>query len=275
MYISTMQDHDRKDERKREFLPRIVQLGGTLPTSHADTGDIWTPVIPEKDEMTISTYGRAQNVKCAKYKNLYEYDRKHKNMFSLKKNLWKIPSLGNNFLPFQKKSQGSSEEVIGLYRPKFHRWYSRLVHENTVVLPPIETSRRANDNVHDPSNLNEKKYIAEQHHRIGPRERFTRDELYIPDVYSQCLTCRECRKQYANDVFVQSRALRADCIPICNFAGDSRKRTMRNRQHCDVLGERYCKSCMELRNKDFSLQLEDKLLINSDLKQVHFKSAFF
>lgn len=270
-----MQNHDRKDERKRECLPRIVQLGGTLPTNRADTDDIWTPVFPEKINMTISTNDRAQNARCAKYKNLYEYDRKHKDIFNLKKNLWKIPGLGNNFLPFQKKSQGSSEEVIGLYRPKFHRWYSRLVHENTVVLPPIETSRRSTENMHDPSNLKEKNYIAEQHHRIDPRERFTRDELFIPDVYSQCLTCRECRRQYANDVFVQSRALRADCIPICSFAGDSRKRTTCNRQHCDVLGERYCKSCMELRNKNFSLQIEGKLLNNCDLNEVHYKSAFY
>ncbi|XP_045198856.2 uncharacterized protein LOC123553177 [Mercenaria mercenaria] len=275
MYLRTRQDLGRKFENKKEVLPTVVQLGSTLPAKRAYENDIWTPFIPERKEISPRTES-LHTVKCPKFKNLYEYNKKHNDKFNLKRNLWKIPSLGNNFLPFQKKSpHSSSEEVIGLYRPKFHRWYSRLVHENTVVLPPIETSERVKDDVPDSSKLSEKKYIVEQHKRTGPRERFTRDELYIPNVYSQCFTCRECQKQYANDVFNQTWQLRNASTPTCNTSNSSAKRAVLKRQHCDVLGERYCKSCIEKRNKNFSLQIEDKLLNSNDLDKVHYRSSFF
>lgn len=274
MYLSTGQDAGRKFENKREILPKVVQLGGSLPSKRAYENKIWTPTSSERKETTSKNVNELPNVKCRKFKNLFEYNQKYKDTFNLKRNLWKIPSLGNNFLPFQNKGpHKTSEEVVGLYRPKFQRWYSRLVHENTVILPPIETSERVKYDLNDPNNLNEKKYIAEQHQKTGPRERFTRDELYIPDVYSQCFTCRECRKEYANDVFNQTCGLRSDTMPLCHSSTESAKREGLRRQHCDVLGERYCKACIEKRNKSFSLKIEDKLLNNNDLKKVHYKSS--
>lgn len=275
MYLSTRQDVGKKLEKKREVLPTVVQLGGTLPSRSTYENEIWTPVIPER-KMASKNSNAVQSVKCRKFKNLYEYNKKYNDAFNLKRNLWKIPSLGNNFLPFQNKGpHTTSEEVIGLYRPKFQRWYSRLEHENTVILPPIETSERVKYNVNDPCNLKEKKYIEEQSKQTGPRERFTRDELYLPGVYSQCFTCRECRKDYANDVFIQTWEFRNENTPLCHSNMDSARRATSKRQHCDVLGERYCKSCIEKRNKNFSLNIEDKLLNNNDLRKVHYKSSLY
>lgn len=273
--VRSRSDVVRKSEDKKELLPTVVQLGSTLPVNRAYENEIWTQVIPDSKNSSPRS-DTMQNVRCRKFKNLYEYNKKHNDKFNLQRNLWKIPSLGNNFLPFKKKGNNSpSEEVVGLYRPKFHRWYSRLVHENTVILPPIETSERVKDEIPDSVNLNEKKYIIDQQKREGPRERFARDELFFPNVYNQCFTCRECRKQYANDVYSQTWLSRNATSPTCYTTSSTGRRAVLKRQHCDVLGERYCRACIEKRNKNFSLQIEDKLLNNNDIDKVHYKSSQF
>lgn len=266
-----------KPSSKKEMLPKIVQLGATIPVKRKQADDTWMPILTEPKVTSSSSNMTSQTTKCQKFKNLFEYNKKYNDKFNLKRNLWKIPSMGNNFLPFQKKGDpDSADEATGLYRPNFQNWYSRLVHENTVILPPIETSGRVRENFHEPTNLLEKKYILKQMKNTGPRERFLRDEIHLPDVYSQCFTCKECQREYVNDVYVQTWKQRNDVTPLCTVKtrhGESGRRASRKKQHCDVLGERYCRACIERRNKNFSLNIENKLARSKDMKSVHYRNT--
>ncbi|XP_052811335.1 uncharacterized protein LOC128238985 [Mya arenaria] len=277
---------------RKKVLPKIVQLGHQLPVKRPDELDVWTPVDVSGEIMSSEcshsyrASDGADKHRCPKFKNLFEYNIQHGDKYQIGRRLWKIPSIGNNFMPFHDKHSKSSEkDEIAMYRPKFQRWYNRLVHENTVILPPIETSERVKDNVFESNNFNEKKYVLKRNKNTGPRERFVRDEMYLPDAYSTCFTCKECHKQYASDAYVQTWAKRNQLSPTCtttttssiNGASTYRRngRSIENRgQHCDVLGERYCQACVEWRNKMFSLQVEDKLANSNDLKKVHYSTRF-
>lgn len=266
-----------KSTPRREVLPKIVHLGGTIHPKRKKPTDTWMPVQPDQvisgvtNHVTSHTTGRSR-----KFKNLFEYNKQYNDKFNLKRSLWKIPSMGNNFLPFkQKNDPDSAEEVVGLYRPNFRKWYSRLTHENTLIETPTETSLRIRDLVHDPNNLHEKKYILEQMKETGQRERFVRDEIHLPDIYPQCYTCAECKRQYASDVYIQTWKKRNDVTTSCATStrnGESGKRTLRKKQHCDVLGERYCRSCIERRNKNFSVQIENSITGAKKVNSIHYKS---
>ena len=263
-----------KFKPRREVLPNVVQLGATLPTKRHTSETTWFNISPE---VTLTTSHSPRSIKCPKFKNLYEYNQHYNDKFNLKRSLWKIPSMGNNFLPFRKKnSPDDSEEVNGLYRPTFRKWYNRLVHENTIIKSPTETSTRIRDNVHEPTSLREKKYILEQLKGTGARERFVRDEMHMPDVYPQCFTCRECQKQYASDMYVQTWQKPNEFSPECvstSSKSEPDKPLFRKKQHCDVLGERSCLSCVEHRNKNFSLQIENKLSVSRKASNIHYKSS--
>lgn len=277
----------RKEQRtalhnKLEVQPGVVLLGSEIPSLRADVDYSWAR--PIGTAVGSSRPASRDNVSTVdrknRYKNLFEYNKKHADTFDFKTKLWKIPSIGNNFLPFRGKGlhvSPNSEEVIGLYRPTFHRWYSRLVHENTIVLPPIETSQRVKENIHEPNNYNEKKYIDKERRTTGPRERFTRDELYLPHVYNQCFSCRECRKVYANEVFNQNWATRNSSSPLHTRRSGkmTSPQALDQRQHCDVLGERYCKDCIESRNKTFSLLIEENLMNNNNLTKIHYRNIIY
>lgn len=260
---------------RKEVAPRIVQLGGSLPAKpHEYYSRLWTPALSEKAEFEQKSVNGLPVVKCPKFKNLFEYSQKYNEALNFKRKLWLTPGVGNNILPVKKTSpRPLPDEAIGLYQPDFHKWYNRLVHENTIVLPPIDTSNRMKETVHDSRSLREKKYIAEARRQTGPRERFARDELYVPDVYNQCFTCGECHRQYVNDIYSKTWSLRNSQNTTCSSTTDDR--TNMTRQTCDVLGERYCKACIESRNKNFSLRIEDRLLNNNDLRKVHYKSVMF
>ncbi|KAH3739831.1 hypothetical protein DPMN_046521 [Dreissena polymorpha] len=281
---------------RKEILPKIVQLGHSLPARFPDELDIWTPVeVVDNDRniktaRTLPSRTREASSKCRKYRNLFEYSQHNEDTFELTRGLWKMPSIGNNFLPFRKcnsRKTSDAQEDIALYRPKFHRCISRLVHEHTVILPPIETSERVKSNVFDPSNLHEKIYVFRRYKGTGQRERFVRDEMHVPDIYPQCFTCRECQKQYTSEVYSQSLTKRKSKSPACLSilasylesnktvpTSKSGKRRTLQRQHCDVLGERYCKSCKELRNKGISRQIENSLINNNKLANVHYTQRY-
>ncbi|KAL4232470.1 hypothetical protein ACF0H5_007163 [Mactra antiquata] len=259
--------------KRGEVLPRIIQLGGSLPASQDVHSRTWTPSVPEKPCKVDRDLNGSPVVKCPKFKNLNGYSQTYNDSLDIKSKLWLTPEVGNNIQPQGPSLRSQSQETIGLYRRDFQKWYNKLIHENTIVLPPIDTSKRVKETIYDSRNLREKKYIAEVHKQTGPRERFTRDELYVPDVYQQCFTCNECHRQYANDMFARTWSVRNSFKPTCNST--VKKRTNLMRQTCDVLGERYCKSCIESRNRNFSLKIENKLINNNDLKKVHYKSALF
>lgn len=262
-----------KSKTRREVLPNVVQLGATLPIKRQRAEETWVPVLPDLTSVTNQT---PRTTRCPKFKNLFEYNKHYNDKFNLKRSLWKIPSMGNNFLPFKKKNDPDcTEEAVELYRPTFSKWYNRLVHENTVVKSPIETSGRVQDNFFDSANLYEKKYILDQMKGTGSRERFARDEIHLPDVYPQCYTCRECQTQYTSDVYAQTWQKRNALSPLCTSKGrntDNGKRLLRKQQHCDVLGERYCLSCIENRNKNFSLNIESGLSSSREANKIHYKN---
>ncbi|KAH3708994.1 hypothetical protein DPMN_068454 [Dreissena polymorpha] len=127
---------------------------------------MWTPYVDNDINIntarTLTSRTRDSSSKCRKYRNLFEYSQHNEDKLDLTRGLWKLPSIGNNFLPFRKcnsRKSTDAHEDIARYRPKFHRCISRLVHENTVILPPIETSERVKSKVYDPTNLHEKLYV--------------------------------------------------------------------------------------------------------------------
>ena len=273
---------DRLAHRK-EMQPPIIQLGCQLPFKRREDPPTWSPIDPKLSDAYFPTpTPKDANDKladvCPKFRNLFEYNIKHKDTYSEGKKLWKIPSIGNNILPkTEKLTRRNSNEDIGLYKPQFDRWYSRIVHENTVILPPLKTSTRLQEKTLDPTDVKEKRYVFKAFANTGPRERFVRNELYLPDVYSECFTCRECQNQYSSDVYIQTLKRRNSKSPNCVSTSTSpqRQRSFSDkRQRCDVLGERYCQSCIERRNRLFSLQVEDSLLNSNGSKKLHYTSRF-
>ena len=272
----------RQEIQKKELVPRVVQPGARLPSLHRDVTDVWTPLFPgtrerdkkEETEQEAKLSDRSVSSRQQKYKNLFEYKQRHKADFGLKTNLWKIPNYSRNVLPtstVEANDSKSKMKISGLYEQNFQRWYGRLVHENTVILPPIETSVRAKENVFDSTNLTEKKYVMKDKIRTGNLEKFASDEMYLPDVYGQFFTCKECRSNYVKDMFGQRSFKRHKTVPITSRENTRFYKSVAEKQHCDVLGERYCRSCIEKRNKVFFREIEDQLLSVKDLSKIHYK----
>ncbi|KAH3706059.1 hypothetical protein DPMN_065438 [Dreissena polymorpha] len=151
---------------RKKVMPKIVQLENALPARFPDELEMWTPYVDNginiNNARTLPSRTRDSSSKCRKYRNLFEYSQHNEDKLDLTRRLWKLPSIGNNFLPFRKcnsRKSTDAHEDIARYRPKFNRCISRQVHENTLILPLIETSERVKSNVYDPTNLHEKLYV--------------------------------------------------------------------------------------------------------------------
>lgn len=267
----TLKRKRKKADPREVYLP-VVQLGTTLKSENDDVDDIWT--ISTEDRHMEKCQPKHSQGKNPTYRNIYEFSQKHRTNIPLHKGYWKIPGLTNNLLG------GHSEDFLakrhlkekGLYETKFRNWYSRLVHENTVVLPPIQTSTRAQENVTDSKGLSEKNYILSHLHNSGPVKRFARDEIHFPSVFSNRMGCRECRRIYTSEMFTENYLSRNLTSPACCKSPDE----VENRigiHHCDVLGERYCKKCTEKRNRRFSKALEESVPSSSGNAYVHYRPS--
>ncbi|CAG2239193.1 unnamed protein product [Mytilus edulis] len=126
--------------------------------------------------------------------------------------------------------------------------------QNSIILPPIATSRRMKGNVFDEDKLQEKRYVMMDAFGEGKMSRFARDQCYLPSVYSQFLNCKTCKKSYMNDKYIEEYKKRNYKTPTCS------NRLMNSKVHfCDVLGKRCCATCIESENREFSRRIENRL----------------
>ena len=256
-----------------ELCLPVVNLGASLKPENQDLDEIWT-YSSEPSPLYRQNY---QNVnerqtpasKSPEYKNIYELSRAYKTSLPLNKGYWKIPGLSKNLIGDHSKGSGTHLKEKGVYEAKFRKWYNNNVHENTVILPPMQTSTR--ENVYDAAKVAEKNYIWRHTHVSNPFKRFSRSEIHLPRIYSNCLGCRECRRIYTNEIFTENYLSRNNKSPMCCKSPDMADSSV-GIHHCDVLGERYCKNCIEKRNKRFSRQLENSIFSVTDK---HVKSPHY
>lgn len=145
----------------------------------------------------------------------------------------------------------------GLYDPKLNDMYALLSQrERSVVLPPLESPKATNFKVLDQDKLREKMYVLEDLDTQPIVSKFERDEVFIPSVYSKHFACRECRTAYVTTMFTKQYVRRNKRNPKCSKPSDAEKE---RRHFCDVLGKRFCASCIERENRKFSKSLQRSL----------------
>ncbi|RUS83655.1 hypothetical protein EGW08_008561 [Elysia chlorotica] len=76
-------------------------------------------------------------------------------------NLWENPKLSRKDTLLDSISDRNLLDQKTLFSKKVDASYSRITHENTVILPPVECNRRHRDVLGDSSYLLEKKYVNE------------------------------------------------------------------------------------------------------------------
>lgn len=153
-------------------------------------------------------------------------------------------------------SHRASPEVreTGLYNPTISDMFVLLSHrEDSVALPPSESPRVGDLLTVDQDKVREKQYVLDDIYRQPVVSRFERDELYIPSVYSKYFACRECRTAYVSKMFTKQYVRRNNRDPKCFKPSNAEKE---RRHFCDVLGKRFCASCMERENRKFSRSLQ-------------------
>lgn len=142
----------------------------------------------------------------------------------------------------------------GLYNPTISDMFVLLSQrEDSVALPPSESPRSGVLLAVDQDKVREKQYVLDDINRQPFVSRFERDELYIPSVYSKYFACRECRTAYVSKMFTKQYVRRNNRDPKCFKPSDAEKE---RRHFCDVLGKRFCASCMERENRKFSRSLQ-------------------
>lgn len=252
-----------------EMRLSVVHLGTTLKAENHDVDDVWS----YSAEQGSGGHREIRKSSKSPYKNMYELSRKNKNDIPLNKGYWKIPGLSSNLLGDYSKDFLSKKHLKGkgIYEAKFRKWYSTLEQEKSLILPPIKTTTLAHDSVFDPSKLEEKNYISQHLSSSSPLKRFARDQVHLPRIYSNCLGCRDCRRTYTNEIFIENYLTRNNILPMCGKSPDE-PGNISGIHHCDVLGERYCKNCIEKRNRRFSQQLEDSV-VGSDMKYTHYSGT--
>lgn len=142
----------------------------------------------------------------------------------------------------------------GLYSKHVDNLYQVLTRQNSIMLPSVKTSKRMKRNKYDDDKLREKQYIMKDFFTEGKMSKFARDQCYVPSVYSQYLKCKTCKKSYMNDKYIEEYKKRNQRAPVCSNPPITKKS-----HFCDVLGKRYCGTCIESENRQFSRQIEDRL----------------
>ena len=247
----------------------VVQLGTTLRSENGSVDNFWA-YTAEKRLTGLPGLKHAQGTsRYPKYKNMYEFSKRNKSIIPLHKGYWKIPGLSKNIL-VNHSDEGFAKKHLkerGMYETKFRDWYSRLVHENTVVLPPIKTSTRVREDVPDSTKLSEKNYISKQLLQPGSVKQFEQHELRFPYIDSKGTMCRECQRNNTGSV-LGTYLPRSNKSPGYCKSPDMVGHVV-EKDHCDVLGERYCKKCTEKQYKRFSKEIEQSLLSTSDTTCMH------
>lgn len=142
----------------------------------------------------------------------------------------------------------------GLYSKQVDRLYNLLTRQNSIILPPIQTSRRMKHNVYDEDKLKEKRYIMSDVFTEGKMARYARDQCYVPSVYTKFLSCRTCKKSFMDNKYMEDYKLRNNKNPHCSNSSRTDKS-----HFCDVLGKRCCAQCIESENRLFSRGIEERL----------------
>ena len=273
------QKRRRQIVRPDEITLPVVHLGASLKPENHDLDELWT-YSPAPSPLYSKTSPKSDKdtqtpvPKSPKHKNIFELSNAYKTSLPLNKGYWKIPGLSTNLIGFHSKESLSktASKDKGVYERKFRNWYNNCLHDNPRMLPPIQNSTSTRENVYDATKVAEKKYISRQIHVSSPYKRFSRSEVHLPKIYSNCLGCRECRRNYTGEIFTENYLSRNDKSPMCCKSPDMTFSSI-GRHHCDVLGERYCKDCIEKRNKRFSRKLEDNILSLSGINNTHYSPA--
>ncbi|XP_060079607.1 uncharacterized protein LOC132559021 [Ylistrum balloti] len=146
----------------------------------------------------------------------------------------------------------------GIYSDSVDKLYKLVTRENSVMLPPLQTSGRIKSNISNYIDMAEKKYVMKDFKTEGRISKFARDEVYFPSVNKDLFTCYECRRRYVSDMFTEAFAARNSKKPQCVAinAPNSKKHKkafVKSRgtraQFCDVLGKRFCSECGESENR--------------------------
>ncbi|XP_033739784.1 uncharacterized protein LOC117327065 [Pecten maximus] len=177
--------------------------------------------------------------------------------FSDRAQFWRNVKPGKaRFQPSVHKYGNISE--TGIYNGSVDKFYKLVTRENSIMLPPLQTSGRVKSNISNYVDLAEKHYVMKDFQTEGKISKFARDEVYFPSMNKDLFTCHECRRRYVSDKYTEAFATRNSKKPECAATATSKgkrhkKAFVRSRgtraQFCDVLGKRFCSECGEIENR--------------------------
>lgn len=182
-----------------------------------------------------------------------------------KSQLWRNRKSGKNRFQQGVHKYGCIPET-GIYNDKVDKLYKLVTRENSIMLPPLETSGRVKSNISNYVDLAERHYVMKDFQTEGKISKFARDEVYFPNVNKDLFTCYECRRRYVSDkyteAFVTRNSKKLPCVSITSPKSKKHKKSFvkirgTRAQFCDVLGKRFCSECGDLENRKMRQELLD------------------
>ncbi|OWF47572.1 uncharacterized protein LOC110454188 [Mizuhopecten yessoensis] len=172
-----------------------------------------------------------------------------------KTQLWSNGKSGKSRFQKGTHKYGNISET-GIYNESVDKFYKLVTRENSIMLPPLQTSSRVKFNISNYIDMAEKKYVMRDFQTEGKMSKFARDEVYIPSLNKEMFTCYECRRRYVSDMYTEAFATRNSKKPKCvamATRNNKKNSSIRGRgtraQFCDVLGKRFCSECGESENR--------------------------
>nr|KAG5700986.1 hypothetical protein BaRGS_022697 [Batillaria attramentaria] len=137
--------------------------------------------------------------------------------------------------------------------------------EDSVILPPLQISKRRGDVKLDANSMAEKRYVMQDQTEPKVLRRIFRDHVAFPTAYRPYFRYRKRRERFAQSVFPADEFWENNRRPVhCSRCIHQSTATL---HFCDVLGKRFCRFCSEMTDRSFSHAYErSRLLVASPHK---------
>ena len=141
---------------------------------------------------------------------------------------------------------------------KFKKLYLRMAQPKDIPMPgPLECSERFQDLQIEPQLIQEKMLVLGEYLQTSKFQRYRQDRAVIPAGFDDVFRSKTFTRHYVTAMYVddhEKRLQRERTRPSCI------RRELSKCHYCDVIGNKYCKSCIESKNKWFGANVERRPL---------------
>ena len=143
----------------------------------------------------------------------------------------------------------------GIYSDQFSKHFQRL----SIVKTPTKLNRRlakGDGIVQNPDAFREKELIMSAYNKTKQVDRFIRDKLVFPSVYTESFLNGGALTRYARNSYKEH--LKRGGTFVGTNCLKTRFMSPIHCQFCDVLGNRHCSVCIERSNRVHAIRQERK-----------------